>query len=471
MRIHPTTDQLEQYSQRTLSPDVFDLIRKHVDSCVICREKCDQLLDSNQDHANLLAALLPAPEDTPYHLSYEQVAAYVDQEPGEIDAQMAESHLQVCAQCMDDVRNLREFKAENLAHLATQPLTKETDSRRGLRRIHWPAHLPLKKVAAILLAVGAIVLLALILMRSGTSDPTESGGNTDHSNSPANRNSNEASSASNQQGSKDNGIESNPLRSEAPPITVALNDGGRRITLDKQGEVVGLEHLSEALRQAVKSALTTQRLERPRILGELNSKPSILLSESGEGLPFQLLSPVGKVIQSTQPIFRWLPLKGASNYVVTVTDADLNEIAISEPLTVLEWKIAKPLEPGAIYSWQVTALKEGKQITSPVLPAPQAKFKVLEQTKVEELRRARRSYSGLHLPLSVLYAQAGLLAESEQELQMLVKANPGSRIVQNLLRSIQSLKKDRLRKRHHAVEPVSVGIRPHLESEPHAGRS
>src|SRR6185369_10205495 len=113
----------------------------------------------------------------------------------------------------------------------------------------------------------------------------------------------------------------------------------------------------------------------------------------------------------------WLPLSGASSYRVTVTDADLNEVAISEPLTALEWKLATPLRPGAIYFWQVTALKDGKAITSPVLPAPQAKFKVLAPTQAAEVRRASQSYAGAHLALGVLYVRAGLLAAAQQEFQ------------------------------------------------------
>ena len=173
---------------------------------------------------------------------------------------------------------------------------------------------------------------------------------------------------------------------------------------------------------------------------ELNDKPSRLLGESGDDVPFQLLSPIGEVILGNRPTFRWLPLKGASSYVVTVTDARLNEVASSEHLTVPEWKISRPLTPGVIYSWQVTALKDGQKITTPVLPAPQARFKVLELTRAEALRSAIRGNADSHLALSVLYAQSGLLAEAEREMQSLVKANPGSRALRKLLRSLQSLK-------------------------------
>lgn len=448
MRNHPTAEQLEQYSQQALAPDVFEVIHKHILSCVICGDKCNVLPDSKQNYANLLSVLLPEPKDLPYHLAYEQVAAYVDCQLDGIEIQIAESHLEVCAQCRDDVQSLQAFKAESVAEPAPQSAkTASIGFRRRWREMVWPTQRPLKKVAAIVVAVGAIILLALILMQRKTSDRAElvrradpATRNNDHQPYPASPPSNNPDTNSNRIGSRPVLPENLHPAEEAPQIAAVLNDGGRQITLDKQGEVVGLENMSKPLRQAIKAALTRQRLERPPILAALNGKPGTLLSEPGEGLPFQLLSPVGEVIQYHQPTFRWLPLSGASSYRVTVTDADLNEVAISEPLTALEWKLATPLRPGAIYFWQVTALKDGKAITSPVLPAPQAKFKVLAPTQAAEVRRASQSYAGAHLALGVLYVRAGLLAAAQQEFQLLVKANPGSRIARNLLRSVQSLK-------------------------------
>jgi len=445
---HPTAEQLERYSQRSLAPDVFDVIHKHIVSCVMCGDKCNALPDAKQNYANLLAVLLPEPKDLPYHLAYEQVAAYVDRQLDAIEIQIAESHLEVCAQCLDDVQSLQAFKAENLAEPVPQSAQKAGQGfRRRWREMVWPTQRPLKKVAAIIVAIGALILVALILLRFKTSDRAELVRRADPATRDNHHNPYQASpqpgnpdTNSNRIGSRPGQPESSPPSQRAPQIAVGLNDGGRIITLDKQGEIAGLENLSEPLRQAIKSALTTQRLERPAILATLNGKPSTLLSESGDGLPFQLLSPVGEVIQHHQPTFRWHPLIGASSYRVTVTDVDLNEVAISEPLTTLEWKITKSLKPGGIYFWQVTAVKDGKAIISPVLPAPQAKFKVLEPPQAAEVRRARQRYAGAHLALGVLYVRAGLLAAAEQELRLLVKANPGSRLARKLLRNVQSLK-------------------------------
>ena len=87
------------------------------------------------------------------------------------------------------------------------------------------------------------------------------------------------------------------------------------------------------------------------------------------------------------------------------------------------------------------AIKEGQEITSPRPPAPQAKFRVLDQSKANELARAKRAYGSSHLTLALLYAEAGLLKEAEQELRQLRRTNPNSELANKLLRQVQSLRR------------------------------
>jgi lipopolysaccharide biosynthesis regulator YciM len=73
-------------------------------------------------------------------------------------------------------------------------------------------------------------------------------------------------------------------------------------------------------------------------------------------------------------------------------------------------------------------------------PAPEAKFKVLEKSKAEELDRVRKSYPRSHLILGSLYERAGLLDDAEREFQSLVSANPKSTVARKLLRNVRSLR-------------------------------
>jgi hypothetical protein len=326
----------------------------------------------------------------------------------EIDLEIAESHLNVCTSCLNEVER-RAVKPE----------------RRWVSAINWWQPW---RVAAVMSCGIVLVLLTLWLLRTKPVPHTEQAAGPASQSSP----------------------QSSPVaESQQPPspgvlpdteLALVLNDGGLRVTLDKQGTLAGLERLPSQVQQKVRAALQTGKLEHSSALAQLNSQPSKLLSNSGNGLPFRLLGPMGQVVLSEQPTFRWRPLTGAQSYTVTVTDADLNEIATSPPINATEWRISKPLKEGGTYSWQVTASKDGLRITSPVLPAPQAKFKVIDSSTSEMLQQARRAYPDSHLTLGVLYAEAGLLDEAEQELRVLVRNNQGDRLVLKLLQSVRSMR-------------------------------
>jgi len=231
-----------------------------------------------------------------------------------------------------------------------------------------------------------------------------------------------------------------PSQAVAQEFALVLNDGNQKITVDKQGALAGLERLPSPTQQRIRAALQTGRLEQSSALAQVAGASSTLLGKSENGLPFRLIAPLGQVVRSEQPTFRWQALSGAQSYTLIVTDADLNEVATSPPLHTTEWRISKPLNEGRIYSWQVTALKDGVKVTSPVLPAPQAKFKVIDRATSETIRQAQTAYPDSHLTLGVLYAEAGLLEEAEQEFQVLVRNNPRADIAQKLLRNVKAMR-------------------------------
>jgi hypothetical protein len=149
-----------------------------------------------------------------------------------------------------------------------------------------------------------------------------------------------------------------------------------------------------------------------------------------------LLSPVGIVVETARPTFRWRPLSGAASYNIKIYDANLQTVAQSGPLATTSWTVPKPLARGQVYGWSVSALKDGAEITSPAPPAPEAKFQTLDQAKVEEIERARRDFGDSRIVLGLLYANAGLRAEAEREFRALAQANPDSPVAQKLWRSL-----------------------------------
>lgn len=448
MEDHPSQQQLTQYRERVLPPGAFLTVHRHVASCAPCSEKCGGAFGSEEDLADLSSALLPEPGDPPFHLPRAGMIAYVNGRLDEIDLEIAESHLGICADCAREVRRLREAGGDRPA--------KAPVSSAGLRadRLR-PFSLPVRRrlagaaVAAVLLCLAA--LLATLLLKanlSGRGVPTagpERRGEQVAAAPPPEQHlaTDRAGSAS---ATPAGAVPTPQLGESGRPtgssseVVFRLKDGGREITFDSEGNVKGVEALPGYVSRAIRRALSSAGPELAPDVAQLRGGAGVASGSSDDGLPFRLTTPVGRVVESTRPVFRWSPLAGAESYVVTVTDADLNEVVSSGPLQTTEWRTPRALEPGRTYSWQVTARKDGREIVSPALPAPQAKFRVLETAKARELERARREVPDSHLALGVLYARAGLFGEAEREFQLLLSANPRSRVARRLLSQVRSLK-------------------------------
>lgn len=406
MTEHPTQRELDDYCRRVLAPSAFLSVHRHVLTCSRCAEHCNSPEFVARDLSHLREALISAPDEAPYHLSAVEMKRYAQGTMNEIDFEIAESHLETCGTCRGQVR-----QTSTPGRTVGVPFAGR-----------WQ---PMRIAAAVLVGV-AVILVALWLLRSR---PAEG---RDEIAWPASASPSPVS------------VENSPTPQISPGVVdefaLVLSDGSRKVTVDQKGTLAGLERLPSRIQERVGEALRTGRLEQSPVLAQLAGEPSTLLGDSSDGMPFRLVGPLGQIVRSQQPTFRWRALAGAESYKVIVTDAELNQVAASAPLTATEWRVTKPLPPGGIYSWQVTALKDGAEIISPVMPAPQAKFKVLDSATARMLSQAERAYSDSHLTLGVLYAEAGLLEEAEQELRLLVRDNPRADVAQKLLRSVQALR-------------------------------
>ncbi|MBP7375938.1 MAG: tetratricopeptide repeat protein, partial [Pyrinomonadaceae bacterium] len=172
---------------------------------------------------------------------------------------------------------------------------------------------------------------------------------------------------------------------------------------------------------------------------ELRSKSGVLMSDTQPGVSFALTSPVGKVIESARPQFRWRALDQAESYVVSVYDANFNKVAESPPLKQNSWT-SITLKRGNVYQWQVTAQRDGEEIRSPSRPAPDARFRVIDSVAANEIDAAKRNFGSSRLLLGILYANAGLLDDAEREFQALLRRNPNSEAARRLLNKVRSAK-------------------------------
>jgi hypothetical protein len=224
------------------------------------------------------------------------------------------------------------------------------------------------------------------------------------------------------------------------PVRIALDDGGRRVTLDDAGRLDGLPAMSEKDEAAVRVALETGRLETPAFLAELVEKPGTLLGTTNDTDRLSLVGPMGTAVETDRPTLRWKPLRGASSYTAAVFDAQLDPVATSPPSSGTAWTPPTPLPRGRDYTWQVTARLGDREVSAPAPPAPEARFRVLEESLATDVAHARQAYAGSHLALGLAYARAGLLDEAQRELQALVSLNPESPIARELLQQVQALR-------------------------------
>lgn len=232
------------------------------------------------------------------------------------------------------------------------------------------------------------------------------------------------------------------------PVLVTLRDNGRAVTLGADGRIfVEGKPLpaQDRFGNTVATALRTGKADIAPVAAELMRVATATALRGGSGLqtdgiPFALTAPLDVVVESSSPTFRWKPLGPDARYTVRVYDASYNEVASSDPrpLTATEWTPEAPLQRGGVYTWRVTARTDGREVISPTVPAPEARFRVLDVASAEQIRRFRAdaAYRNSPLRLGLLYARLGLVSEAREQFARLVQDNPDSLTARRLLESV-----------------------------------
>jgi hypothetical protein len=220
-------------------------------------------------------------------------------------------------------------------------------------------------------------------------------------------------------------------------ITVEIKDGRGLVTIDAKGDLRGLDSLPSEYRQMVEKVLKTGQVWLPPVIAQLHSGSETMMSGNTDKPGFSLLSPIGMVVETNRPTFRWKRFSEAIEYEVSVSDVR-GEVIGKETVPGTDWRAAIPLARGQVYNWQVRAItKDGREVKSPPIGQPDAKFSVLDQHQFDELKRARKAYPDSHLVLGTIYAKAGLVNEAGREFRALLTANPESQISRRILGSLK----------------------------------
>lgn len=439
---HLTQNQIEDYGRQKLSAAELLSVSDHLGACEACRGQVERALGSEAAFFSLRSEVFGAESEILFstamrtHPTVEQIAEYVDGMPAGEELQVVKDHLTSCEQCALAVNDLRAFKNQVAPSLNREyrPSSVRATSE-SWRRLF--ALLPSPFLRSPLAFSSALAVLLLMVTgwlvwqaQQKETNPAVAIATPPPAFTPS--------------ATPPVIPRASPIpapEGSAAPVIAQLNDGGGRVILDGEGKVSGVDNLPPAYQRMVKESLANQRVAKSSLLAGLNRPASSLMGGDEQGNKFSVTEPVGKVMLSDRPTFRWSQLEGATGYVVEVYDEKFNLAGASSQLTDNSWTVPQPLKRGGIYSWQVKAIKVGQEFRSPRPPAPQAKFRILDQAKSNELTKAQRAYASSHLTLGLLYSEAGLLDETEKEFRALQKSNPDSTFVRRLLSQVQKLQR------------------------------
>jgi hypothetical protein len=423
---HLSQKQVEEYFQHQLGAAELLSASDHLAECETCRVRVEGAMNGEAAFVALHMDASPT-DELSGHLTPEQAADYVDKNLSGETLQIVTDHLVSCEQCVEAIDDLRAFRNEIAPSLEREygPVTVPSASKSSWRErfVSMFRISPVPAFGGAALTVLLLAVMSWLIWRQPRPNEPEVAVVP-------------APSAQPSPSSEPSSVTPQP---EPASVVAQLNDGQRVLVLDQEGKLSGADDLPAAYQNLLKKTLSTERIERSSQLQGLTRPPSSLMSSDNQKDEFSVLEPAGNVLNTNQPAFRWSAMEGATGYVVEVYDEQFKLVASSPQLTSRSWTTTLPY--GNVYSWQVKAIKDGQEITSPRPPAPQAKFRVLDEKKVNELARAKRAYGSSHLTLALLYADAGLLKEAEQELRQVQRANPNSNLVRPLLRQIRALQR------------------------------
>jgi hypothetical protein len=440
---HISEEALKKYKEKTLSSVELLSVGDHLESCLHCREKLAGINPLDNLLISFTSEFSTDTDDLTQHLLPEEVIAYVDNQLDDVDREIADSHLIFCTVCRADIQDLRAFKSSlPVQSVKSTQIEKPSGLWHKFLRFWHQSKWSLAIQAAALATVVLFVITTLSLRRE-VSDLQNTLGDLRLKNDALQQQIDNIPDLKSQIAQLQ--LTENPsIVGDSLGNTEPLSDNGRQVAI-VQGSLNGIGDIPFRYEQLLKNVLSQEQVGKPTIPKELIIPPKEqLMGNADQDKFFPLLYPTGKIIESDHPTLKWGVLADATSYRVAVYDADSNQVAQSPELSTLTWTLTEPLKRGAIYSWEVTAVKDNIEIIAPSAPVPPAKFKVLEQGKFDELNRAKRTYDS-HLLSGTLYMQAGLLDDAEREFKALLAENPKSRLAQKLLRSVQNPKSKSLK--------------------------
>jgi anti-sigma factor RsiW len=380
---HLEDGDLQRFVSGQLDAQALLAADDHLASCRECRSRLSPLAS----RAPALARQLSGPM-APAHLQYEQLEAYVDGTLNALDREICDTHLEDCADCAEDLRDLQS---------AAAPRAGIAPSRANLV---WQRA---ARIAASVIVIGSVATVAWRMRPSPVPAAVPVTPTVEAPKAAA------------------------PLA--ASPLIVALTDDRTVVGLATSGDAILPAAWPAEYRDGIQAALASGLLTGPA--APAFNAAGRLMGDSAPPRSFAVLSPMSTVVEDDRPTFTWQAVPGA-RYRVSVFDENFDLVTRSPELAARSWRPSAALPRGTRYLWQVTAEADGVTWRAPAPPAPEAAFVVLDAKTAASLTAARRDHPDAHLLLGVMLYRAGLFKEAAAELDALVRANPASPLAKQL---------------------------------------
>ena len=422
--MHLSEHQIRGYVNQ-VSPAELLVTDEHLALCQACRERLKVVLQASMGGhlavTSIFEELTAIGETLPAHLSYEQMADYLDDQLNEIDLEILNSHLEACQSCLTEINNLQAFGKMLQPQPETLPKRKNQflpdNLLPDIQPINWWMMIADRwNLSAGKLLIPIVAAAGIATCNIGLYYKNQ-----------------RLAALPDQEKQAKEIVISSPPQISSEPVNSTLPVPSPKI-VSKQIPDAKIPANLTVEERIINTALATGKIALPPDIKGLRPASGYLMSGEKEGKSFALNFPMGLVVESTQPQFSWKTLPAAKSYVVTISDANFAEVAHSPALTETSWTPTVALERGKIYQWQVNVTtSEGKEITAPLPSAPEAKFKIIDTDNLKLLNLARQKYPASHLKLGVIYAHVGLLDKAEQELNL---AAPTAKIAHQLLHNL-----------------------------------
>lgn len=422
--MHLSEHQIRGYVNQ-VSPAELLVTDEHLALCQACRERLKVVLQASMGGhlavTSIFEELTAIGETLPAHLSYEQMADYLDDQLNEIDLEILNSHLEACQSCLTEINNLQAFGKMLQPQPETLPKRKNQflpdNLLPDIQPINWWMMIADRwNLSAGKLLIPIVAAAGIATCNIGLYYKNQ-----------------RLAALPDQEKQAKEIVISSPPQISSEPVKSTLPVPSPKI-VSKQIPDAKIPANLTVEERIINTALATGKIALPPDIKGLRPASGYLMSGEKEGKSFALNFPMGLVVESTQPQFSWKTLPAAKSYVVTISDANFAEVAHSPALTETSWTPTVALERGKIYQWQVSVTtSEGKEITAPLPSAPEAKFKIIDTDNLKLLNLARQKYPASHLKLGVIYAHVGLLDKAEQELNL---AAPTAKIAHQLLHNL-----------------------------------